>query len=294
MTVIKLFLSEPAPADLVPPLQKGFGDPLQAGSKDLAFLAEDRDLLFELGEEYFTGRRGIKNIARAFRYYSLAAGFGHSAAQFNLGCMYYSGIHVKKDFTMAWNWFRLAMNNGHPRAAEMLNQVEDLLFNRSLEELQPEELRRRGLLFLHAPVPDYKMALTCLGKAADKGDVQSMFQLGLMSEHGVGIDQDYENARKWYKKAGEKGYIPACILLSDQYLHGKGCPKNNPYALKWAETGAKLGDPGLMYRAGYMYENGMGCFKSLPYARDWYKKAAMAGSKEAVKRLGELYYRDGR
>ena len=272
MQEIRLFLSRLSESDISP-------DAVPFPFED------DKDLLYEIGEEYFTGRRGIKNLARAFRYYEIAAGFGHAGAAFNLGCMYYSGIYVRKDYHKARDWFLEADKAGHVMARTMLEKVEALLLRDSAELLSAVELRNLGLGYMHASHPDYSLIRAFLEKASEEGDAESMYHLGIMAEKGQTGPPDNTSARFWYLKAAKKGFAKAYLPLSDFCFYGTGGSVDYAMALLWAEKGALLPDAYLMYRAGYMYEKGLGCSQNLIHARSWYQKAANLGNANAGKRL---------
>ena len=275
MQVIRLYLSRLSEAEIIP----------EAAPFPYA---DDKDLLYELGEEYFTGSRGIKNLARAFRYYEIAAAFGHAGAAFNLGCMYYSGIYVTKDYHQARDWFKKADAFGHAMAGNMLRQVEALLLRDSAEQLSAAELRNLGLGYMHSSHPDYPIFKAFLEKAAGEGDAESMYHLGIMAEKGLGGAPDHAAARRWYLRAAKKGFSEAYAPASDFCFHGMGGPVDYAAALSWALRGPLVRDAALMYRAGYMYEKGLGCSQNLIHARSWYKMAADLGNSNAARRLTVL------
>ncbi len=49
------------------------------------------------------------------------------------------------------------------------------------------------------------MAFTYIEKAAKLNIAKAMFALGYFYEHGVGTDENLENAVWWYKKAAQAG-----------------------------------------------------------------------------------------
>ena len=54
--------------------------------------------------------------------------------------------------------------------------------------------------------------------AAEQGLAEAQHNLGLMYEHGDGVDLDYKKALEWYEKAAEQGHAQAqcnlCLLYT--------------------------------------------------------------------------------
>ena len=60
---------------------------------------------------------------------------------------------------------------------------------------------------------DYNIALDWLRQAADEGDALAQYMMGGMYYHGEGVDKDYKEALIWYNKAVEQGYDEAQIKI---------------------------------------------------------------------------------
>jgi TPR repeat protein len=52
---------------------------------------------------------------------------------------------------------------------------------------------------------DYNQAVTWYRKAADAGDRDGMYYLGVMYENGRGVNQDQQQALMWYRKSAKLG-----------------------------------------------------------------------------------------
>ena len=52
-------------------------------------------------------------------------------------------------------------------------------------------------------------AVKCLHKAAEQGDADAQFNLGLCYSKGEGVAQDKAAAAKWLRKAAEQGHQAA-------------------------------------------------------------------------------------
>ena len=61
---------------------------------------------------------------------------------------------------------------------------------------------------------DYKGALEKWKKAASKGHLEAMHDIGLLYQHGRGVKVDYGVALSWYRKAAEAGHLSSCLLYT--------------------------------------------------------------------------------
>ena len=68
-------------------------------------------------------------------------------------------------------------------------------------------------------------------EAAQKGDADAQFALGVMYKHGIGVAQDYPEAFKYYKQAADQGNIDAQFALGDMYKHSIGIAQDYEQAL---------------------------------------------------------------
>ncbi len=78
-------------------------------------------------------------------------------------------------------------------------------------------------------------------KQAKKGDIQCMFDVGLMYDEGKGVPRDYKEAIKWYIKAAEYGHATAQSNLGEMYFTERGVPKDYVQSYKWLNIAASKG-----------------------------------------------------
>ena len=91
------------------------------------------------------------------------------------------------------------------------------------------------------PGPAKAQDIEQLRKAAEQGDADAQFNLGLMYDIGKGVPQDYQEAVKWYRMAAEQGYADAQYFLGLSYATGEGVPENDAEAVKWYRKAAEQG-----------------------------------------------------
>ena len=78
-------------------------------------------------------------------------------------------------------------------------------------------------------------------KAADQGDVDAQFNLGVIYENGYGVPENDALAVKWYRKAANQGYASAQYNLGHMYDSGRGMPENSIRAYVWWSMGKTQG-----------------------------------------------------
>jgi hypothetical protein len=52
-------------------------------------------------------------------------------------------------------------------------------------------------------------------KAAEQGQVEAQYNLGLMYDYGEGVVEDDAEAARWYRKAAEQGEVDAQNRLTE-------------------------------------------------------------------------------
>ena len=126
-------------------------------------------------------------------------------------------------------------------------------------------------------------------QAAEQGDAEAQFKLGLCYYKGEGVPQNYAEAVKWYRKAAGQGYAQAQYNLGECYHKGEGVPKNYFAAVKWFRKAAEQGNALAQNKLGECYYSGLGVPKNYTEAVKWYRKAAEQGLASAQNNLGYSY-----
>ena len=96
--------------------------------------------------------------------------------------------------------------------------------------------------------------------AADQGDQNAQYHLGLCYEYGKGVKKDMKQAVKWYRKAAEQG-----VARSGDVSVTEGTLKL---------YGLTKGVPSAQFKLGVCYATGKGVSKDIAEARKWLQKAA--------------------
>ena len=113
-----------------------------------------------------------------------------------------------------------------------------------------------GLLYsegIVVPMDDIQ-ALKWFGLAADQGHGQAQYKLGVMHANGWGVPMDEAEAMKYYALAAENGVTAAQVSLGTMYQNGFSVEQDKIEALKWFTVAVKLGDNDARVHQEYLAE----------------------------------------
>lgn len=122
---------------------------------------------------------------KAVRMLRLAAKQGQPAAQYRLGKMYESGLGVKANLTEARKWIAKAADGGN--------------------RIAMHDLGHYLATGADGSPPDINKAVSWFQQAADRGVLDSQFNLGVLYHQGSGLPQSFLNAYVWYSIAAAQG-----------------------------------------------------------------------------------------
>ena len=120
---------------------------------------------------------------------------------------------------------------------------------------------------------------------ANRGDAAAQCWVGSVYRHW----ENHNEAIKWYRKAADQGNANGQFILGLMYANGEGVPeKNIEKAIKWYRLAADQGNADAQNNLGVMYDNGVGVGEDNEKAVEWYRLAADQGNKAAVENLQAL------
>jgi len=144
-----------------------------------------------------------------------------------------------------------------------------------------------------------------LTKAAERGNTEAQYKLGVFYETGNGVEIDLEKANYWYTryvKDSTKGNINSCIKCADElgnadaqynigrhFEHGVFIKKTPSQAFYWFSKAAEQGHVKAQESLASCYQYGMGVSVDISKANYWFTKAAEQGDSRAQYELGECY-----
>jgi TPR repeat protein len=207
-----------------------------------------------MGDRYAKGTCIAQNWFEACRWYGMAAQQGDALAQCALASCYASGRGVKRDIAHAFYWFEKAAAQNLPQAQWNLGE----LYATGLPGVEPDpkkatQLCKRaanagfapasatlGALFARAN--KHERAVRWWTLAAEKGDLESLFNLGQAHRLGLGTAKDEAKAFQFFLKAALAGVAAAQSRVGLAYATGEGAALDPIEAYKWIELAATRGD----------------------------------------------------
>ena len=106
-------------------------------------------------------------------------------------------------------------------------------------------------------------------QAADAGDAEAQFEMGVLHQYGRGVPQDFDRAVALYRKAAEQRHLGAQSNLGILYVSGLGIPRDYGEALKWFTRAAEQGDAFAQNNLCRLYSFGEGVPQDYVTAYMW-------------------------
>jgi hypothetical protein len=107
-------------------------------------------------------------------------------------------------------------------------------------------------------------------------------------DNGQGVTENDVEAAKWYRLAAEQGDAEGQFALGIMYETGAGVPENDAEAVKWFRLAAEQGHAGAQTNLGVMYGTGQGVPEDFVQAYKWWNLAAAQGHENAKKGKDDL------
>jgi TPR repeat protein len=233
---------------------------------------------------------------------------------------------VAKDFEEAVRWWTKAATNGDVSSevhlAELYRDNEEVKnpqesfkwFLKVAQQFDSSTNRLDKFFTQEAVVPvakaydkglgvdqDKTEAIKWYKKAADAGDTEAEWQLGVKYNLGDGVDIDKQKALQWYLKVANtpkskyfnfvsSGVAEAQRNIGYLYRDGGGVAKDTQEAFGWFMKAAENGENYSQYEVAKAYETGVGVLQDKQEAFKWYQKAAYQGNKLAQQKVGSIYF----
>ena len=133
--------------------------------------------------------------------------------------------------------------------------------------------------------------VTHLRIAAEQGNADAQFLLGIAFAYGEGVPRDDRQAVAWWHRAAVQGLAVAQSNLGRMHELGRGTKRNYSEAAAWFRKAASQGNADAQNNLGVMYEKGRGNIrKNEVEAVTWYRKAADQGNAVAQYNLAWMYH----
>jgi TPR repeat protein len=129
--------------------------------------------------------------------------------------------------------------------------------------------------------------LKVMKAAAEKGDPEAQFLIGMQYKVGDGVNRDANEAARWLRSAAQAGHLEAQAAFGSLQAEN-GDPAE---AVKWLRTAADRGSTDAMLNLGAFYADHGGATAGAAESLSWYQKAAEGGHAGASRALAEIYAR---
>ena len=138
-----------------------------------------------------------------------------------------------------------------------------------------------------------RVLVKCFGifkKAADTGDANGLYNLGMCYMQGYGCVADEDLAYKCFRASAEAGHPESINNVGGFYRDGIVVRANPETATKWFARSADLGNAYGMLNYSLALQRGEGVEKDVSKAIDLFKEAAELGNAEAMNAYGMCCY----
>lgn len=218
---------------------------------------------YRLGQAYDSGKGVQKDPQKAIALWKEAAEAGHALSQSRIGLAYFTGKGgLNKDEKLASEWFEKAISQNDPEANYSLALSFLTGWSAPKDARKSFELAQLSANAGHLPAKsmlcrqfkesrelqiEMQARNSFCSKAAESGDGESQYELGLMFLRGDGMPQDEAKAAALFSKAATQGVGVAQFQLAELYALGTGIDTDLVLAYAWYNLAASSKDVGDLY-----------------------------------------------
>jgi TPR repeat protein len=134
---------------------------------------------------------------------------------------------------------------------------------------------------------DFEKAMAAWAPAAESGDADSQYGMGLLYAEGIVVPMDDIQALHWFGLAADQRHGQAQYRLGVMHANGWGVPMDEAEAMKWYLLAANNGVTAAQVSLGTMYQNGFSVAQDKIEALKWFTIAVRLGDDDA--RLHQEY-----
>ena len=134
---------------------------------------------------------------------------------------------------------------------------------------------------------DEKQAFYWLEQAAQADHLAARYSLAICYARGIGTEQDMELAAELFQETADQGYIPALCDLGLCYELGNGVEMDKERAMELYQEAAEQEYAPAQCNLGFFYYVGIATERNYPEAVRWFTLAAEQGFPRAQFLLGE-------
>jgi TPR repeat protein len=253
-----------------------------------------------LGRIYHYGKGVEVNYQLAFQHYQTAADQGDADAQTQLAVMYHKGLGVKKDSGQAiqlcssipnkdgnaWAFFGSICHSADTQYQDFPKAIE--CYKRTEGYNRSYSLRGLGLLYEHGDgvERDYEKALEYYGRSQEKGNKGASYNIALLYYYGKGIQQYFFASLKYFKRVLENDFEEhnSYVMVEDDTESDSLTDQEKK---KYSIVSERILHGEAHFYLGIMYERGQGTLKDHKRALYHFKSAHSLGIDRARQFLEE-------
>ncbi|MBF0472809.1 MAG: sel1 repeat family protein [Nitrospirae bacterium] len=261
-------------------------------------------------EALYYGKGTERDYKQAFKLFSLAADAGNADAQAMMANYYYDGLGTSTiNKGLAFQFAQKASTNnslygtyllaefymmgiGTTPDANKAQQLFTSIGSRMTADAEKGNIQSQANLGLMYALglgveKNPEMSVKMLISNASKGLADAQYTFGMLYENGIGIPFDLDSAIYWLRLAGEQGSANAQTQLAIIFMNAK---KDDVEAVKWLAKAAEQGEASSQNNLGVMYYAGRGGItKNDAEASKWFLKSAEQGYARAQYTIGTMY-----
>jgi TPR repeat protein len=177
-------------------------------------------------------------------------------------------------------WYRRSAENGYAPALYFLAEADREILeckelieslNKAISKNYLPAMTAMGQLNMDGACGMNSLAtgLQWLRKAADAGDAESNYFIGMAYEQGYGVKPDQKEATSWFSKGARMGDPASQGKLGVNLAEGIGTAVNVGEAVEWFRKSAEQGDYGAACNLAIHYMRGQGVPKDFVTSLMW-------------------------
>ena len=228
---------------------------------------------------------------------------GDAESALSIGKDYATGNGVEINFDEAVKWLSIAEKKGNTDAKTIIGMIyaQSGRVHEGLEKIKYSASKNniKAMIFLGQSyytgqyvTKDKIQSFSWYKKAADLGDPDAQYNVGIMYGNGDGIPKNYKLSFDMLKSSAESGNINALMSIANRYDAGSyGVNRDIERAFNLYSIAADIGYSEAQYNLGSMYEKGDGTKKNEDKSIEWYTKSAMNGYIPAFYSVAVMNYK---
>ena len=245
----------------------------------------DTEAMRDIANKYVTGYEP-EEIApdpkKAYFWMNRLAEEGDPDALYQVGLFSARGFGTPHSFEQAAELMHKAARAGHPKAKQAAAQYETMAKDeakakindaQAMAELAASYMVLAGSLDRDNAEGDYAASRRWAEQSVKAGNGFGYWVLGLLYEHGRGVEKNLERAAELYEHGADLGNREAQNNLGTFLMQGMGLPQDKRRAFSLFQSAAEQGYGVAMRNLGNCYQYAYGTDGNMKKAMEWYKRA---------------------